>query len=364
MNGHNFLTTFFTTLALALAPACQTVLADNGKWPLQFDQPDIDFGDINEADGIVSHTFVFSNISDEPVTIDFVTTSCGCTTTSYPTEPLVPGQMYEFTVFFNPARTEGKVYRDIGIFVKGYKECQNMELEANVTPAPIGVRQMYPHVLAGNVRTSFSNIAFGYLALGHSMQKSAVIVNDSDREVRLKAVISTRTDILSVECPTMLGANQAESIIFTFNQPADGRYGTEIDSVWIYADGVRGSVPFVISTILTDDFTNVGDIRPALSIDPTYYDFGQQKAGKVAKKEFQIRNNGEAGLIIRAVEYSEGTTSDLRPGTAVRPGGSVTMTVATAVRGIAGQKATASVNLITNDPIRPRREIRLNVETK
>lgn len=334
------------------------------KFPLQFDADKFDFGDIDEADGIVSHTFVFSNISNETVTIEFVSTSCGCTTTTYPTDPIPPEQICEFTVHFNPARTEGKVYRDIEVFVQGFKQCQYISLEATVHPAPVGVRQMYPHVLGGNVRTAFSNIAFGYLAQGQKLQKSAVIVNDSDKPVKLRTSISTKTGILSVDCPSELEPNQAKSVVFNFDLTGTRKYGTEIDTVWIWTDGKRGDVPFIVSTICTDDFSDTSKPQPKLALEPTYYDFGQQKAGRILKQKFVISNDGEADLIIRAVEHSEGATSDLKAGTVIPRGQNVVMTAATTVRGNSGHKAAASVNLITNDPVRPRREIRMTVETK
>lgn len=338
--------------------------AGDDKWPLQFDAQEYDFGQIEEADGIVSHTFMFTNTSTEPVTIDFVTTSCGCTTTSYPTDLIPPRQMCEFIVNFNPARTDGRVYRDIEVYVKGRKDCMRIELMATVNPAPVGIKQMYPHVIAGTIRTAFNNLAFGYIGQGHTMQKSAVIVNDSGQTVRLEAKASTKNSLLSIECPSSLAPGKAESIVFTYTLPSTPVYGTRIDSVWLWTEGVRGDVPFVVSAILTDDFTKMTGRQPKLAVEPSYFDFGEQKAGKILKQKFTIRNDGEADLIIRAVEYSEGVTSDLNAKTVIKPGQSVAMTAATTVRGVSGTKTAASVNLITNDAVRPRRELRMTIQTK
>lgn len=349
--------------AAAFAICSMTVQAED-KWPLQFDAADHDFGQINEADGIVSHTFAFTNISSEPVTIDYVSTSCGCTTTMYPTEPIIPGQMYEFMVNFNPARTEGKVYRDIEVFIKGRNDCMRMELEATVNPAPVGIKQMYPHLIAGSLRTAFTNIAFGYVGQHHTAQKGAVIVNDSDRPVSLKAVCNTDRDILEIDCPLLIEPGKAESIVFTFNLPQKEIYGTHMDSVWIWTDGKRGDVPFVVSAILTDDFTQAAASQPKLDVNPSYYDFGQQKSGRTLRQKFDVGNNGDGNLIIRAVECSEGVVSDLKAGTVISPGTVTAMNVSYTVKGVAGVRTSASVNLITNDPVRPRREIRMAIETK
>ncbi|MBO4498828.1 MAG: DUF1573 domain-containing protein [Bacteroidaceae bacterium] len=337
-----------------------TASAADDDWPLQFDAYEYDFGEIDEADGVVSHTFMFSNISSRPVTIDYVSTSCGCTTASYPTDAVEPGEICEFTVNFNPARTDGRVFREIEVFVKGVRSCARMALYATVKPAPMGIRQLYPYLVAADVRTSTNHLAFGYIGQGHSMQKSVVIVNDSEKRVSLETVKADKNSILAVECPPSLDAGKAESVIFTYSLPSSGKYGTVTDTVWLSADGVRGEVPFVVSAIFTDDFTNAKGKLPKLATEPSYYDFGEQKRGKILKQKFLIRNDGEADLIVRAVEVSAGTTADLQSGTAIKPGQSVVMNAATVSRGTAGSGESCSVNLITNDPVRPRRELRLS----
>lgn len=333
-------------------------------WPLEFDALEYDFGEINEADGIVSHTFVFVNTSDEEVLIDNVSTSCGCTTASYPTVPIPPKQLCEFTVNFNPARTEGRVYRDIEIFVRGRKDCMGLELVATVNPAPMGIKQMYPHAIAGNIRCMFNNSAFGYIAQRQSVSKNFAIVNDSDKPSQVKVTVSGNSGILNAECPSTLAAGEEASITLTYTLPQSEKYGTMSDTLWIWADGVKGEFPITVSAILTDDFSNPDIHQPKLVTDPSYHDFGTQKAGKVLKQSFRIGNDGDADLIIRAVELSDGTTADLAAGTVIKPGESGNMLVATAVRGKSGHNYVGYVNLITNDPVRPRRELRLTVTTK
>lgn len=353
-----------TLAIMTVAAVYGTDISADTDWPLQFDALEYDFGNINEEDGVVSHTFMFSNISSETVIIDNVSTSCGCTTASYPTVPIPSGQICEFTVNFNPARTDGRVYRDIEIFVKGRKDCMGLVLMATVTPAPLGVKQMYPHPVAGNVRTAFNNSAFGYIAQGHSVTKGIGIVNDSETPVKLSATVSGNSGILSVECPPLLEAGQTDHINLTYSMPETEKYGTMIDTVWIWADGKKGTVPVTVTAIGTDNFGDGTGPQPKLATDPSYIDLGTQKTGKVLKQKFIIRNDGNADLIIRAVELSEGTTADLASKTVITPGSSVTMNVATVVKGQKGRTYSSSVNLITNDPVRPRRELRMTVSAK
>ena len=56
-----------------------------------FETYEWDFGQIYEADGVVQHTFRFMNVSNNPIQIDNVSTSCGCTTVLYSTQPIAGG---------------------------------------------------------------------------------------------------------------------------------------------------------------------------------------------------------------------------------------------------------------------------------
>ena len=63
-----------------------------------FETYEWDFGEIEEADGVVQHTFRFMNVSQDPIQIDNIATSCGCTTVQYSVEPIQGGEQGELTV--------------------------------------------------------------------------------------------------------------------------------------------------------------------------------------------------------------------------------------------------------------------------
>jgi hypothetical protein len=52
----------------------------------------------------VSHSFVFTNNSNAPVTIKDVTTSCGCTTTDYTKGPIMPGKSGTVSIKYDSTR--------------------------------------------------------------------------------------------------------------------------------------------------------------------------------------------------------------------------------------------------------------------
>jgi hypothetical protein len=52
----------------------------------------------------VSHSFIFTNNSNAPVTIKEVTPSCGCTTTDYTKGPVMPGKQGSISIKYDSSR--------------------------------------------------------------------------------------------------------------------------------------------------------------------------------------------------------------------------------------------------------------------
>lgn len=73
-----------------------------------------DFGEVLEGMAVV-HTFVLMNVGDEPLTIEDIQVSCGCTTTSLSTSTLAPGEAVDLEVTFDSAGFSGKMVKEIDV---------------------------------------------------------------------------------------------------------------------------------------------------------------------------------------------------------------------------------------------------------
>ncbi|MDR0692080.1 MAG: DUF1573 domain-containing protein [Prevotellaceae bacterium] len=62
-----------------------------------------DFGDIVQNAGPQTYAFEFTNVGAEPITIQNVSASCGCTTPGWTREPVAPGQKGEVQATYNPS---------------------------------------------------------------------------------------------------------------------------------------------------------------------------------------------------------------------------------------------------------------------
>jgi hypothetical protein len=98
------------------------------------DSATYDFGDINEADGPVSHTFTVINNGELPLVITRVVASCGCTTPDWTKEPIAPGKTGEVKATFDPNGRPGRSTKTISVYSNGKSGSYALTIRMNVIP--------------------------------------------------------------------------------------------------------------------------------------------------------------------------------------------------------------------------------------
>lgn len=346
---------------------CIAATAQTNKSPLQFDSYEHNFGKIEEKDGIVKHTFIFMNTSSQNATIHSILTSCGCTTVSYSTEAIAPGQTGELTVSFSPAGTEGEVIRELEIFTNQGKSIDRLLLSADVIPTPLGLEEQYPRPLAEDIRTLTLRCNFGFMQQGHSETKSILLANIGTETTRIRIENSNKQSRLTIEPPTAVRAQTVESVNVTYSIPTSKEYyGTLRDTLWIYANDIRSTDPIIVSAICTDQFSSnyADNPHPTIRIEPSLVNLGEKAANRLARGTFLIENTGNSDLIIRDVEVLGNCGCNLNANTIIKPGDTHNVTVNLPAPAESGKTTMASINITSNDPVRPFREIRVQVKSR
>lgn len=81
---------------------------------ITFENTEHNFGDIKQGD-VVEHTFTFTNTGTQPLVIERVEATCGCTTPSYTKEPVMPGKTGTVTAKYNSTGQMGLQKKPITI---------------------------------------------------------------------------------------------------------------------------------------------------------------------------------------------------------------------------------------------------------
>ena len=86
---------------------------------IKFEETTHDFEVVNENGGAVKYDFVFENTGDEPLVINNVRASCGCTTPEWTKTPVEPGDKGIVTVAYNPQARPGAFSKAITVTSNG-----------------------------------------------------------------------------------------------------------------------------------------------------------------------------------------------------------------------------------------------------
>ena len=89
-----------------------------------------DFGTVKGLEEQV-HIFKFQNQSDEPVVIDNIRTTCGCTVPIWEEAPILPDSTSEIVVHFD-AKYIGKFKKRIKVFVSNQRKAEVLEVSGEV----------------------------------------------------------------------------------------------------------------------------------------------------------------------------------------------------------------------------------------
>lgn len=343
-------------LLLAQSPEGQALRWEHAVW---------DFGDIREVDGVVSHTFSATNITDKPVVIERIYTSCGCTSTEYSTHPIAAGGKARVVVTFDPAERGGEFEKRITVVLNGGRR-EVITICGEVEPRPRTVEDDYPYYMIKGLR--FDNTTFGLGTVQHGTAQSTVInyTNTSERTIRPKVKYKLRSGLLKVTLPERIAAGQRGQITITYDLTTESRhYGQMVDKFVIEVDGGESSHAVYMAAIAVDNNSLANyDTAPVAEISERRCDFGviPSSCGTL-RREMTLKNLGEEVLIVRYVESKdEGFYITLQPETRIRGGESVTFEAVLDPERYNTAEINDAVAIVTNDPVRPYRQIRVTAK--
>lgn len=127
--------TWIQILLFCLTLGLSTGVATAQKAVITCEKTVHNFGEIKEADGKVSHTFVVKNEGTAPLVISNVTASCGCTTPEWTKEPIPAGKTGEVKVTFDPKNRPGNFMKTIRLYGNGMKNGFLLSIRGKVLKA-------------------------------------------------------------------------------------------------------------------------------------------------------------------------------------------------------------------------------------
>lgn len=194
---------------LALCLVLLTALCAWAAPILVADEPVYDFGSVPQGQN-VRHTFQFTNTGDEPLVIDKVRSSCGCTAALISAEVLQPGETGELKANFDSARFRGEVDKTIYLYSN---DPLNRVLKFSVK---------------GEVRELFGltprQVDFGPVQPGHQVTRTVTLTSRLAEDLQTISAQTTSPQ-LKVQFPEELPAHAVDEVQVTLKpKPGQKRF--------------------------------------------------------------------------------------------------------------------------------------------
>lgn len=348
-------------ILLTLLALCAFATAAQAQ--LVFTPDTWDFGTIRETDGRVSHTFTGENRGNTPVVILDVVTTCGCTVPQFTKRPIRPGEKTTVKVTFDPANRPGAFTKELGVYSSERKKVATLTIPGQCHAA----HEIHRGALPGRCGRRAAALHDPQRLLLHPPRATGTVAigyaNTSGKTIRLELRPLESSGLLTVTAPREIAPGEQGSINVAYLIPeADPRYGTLRDALEVRVDGRTNGTAIVTHGIGIDraEAGTGGQNAPKAQIIENIIKFGPVKHGAPRQERtFTLSNTGSAELVVRAVETNGRIATTLVPGQRIPAGSSFTARVSVDPGEQDFGVLTDFVMIVTNDPLRPMRRLRV-----
>ena len=336
---------------------------------VRFEPERVDFGHINESDGIATRSFTITNTTTDDITISEIVSTCDCTVADYKNVTIAPTQSFEVKVSYNPLNRPGRFDRPLFIFIEGYDEPFEIEIIGRVTPRERTVEEIYFYDMGHGLRLDNTFAGFTYIEHGKSYEERIALYNNSERTMRLRIRQIERSGAIKIEYPKRVAPHTSADIKFCYELPLTSkRYGSLDDKFEIKVNGKRGKYTLSAHGIAVDNFDFYDDIlSPRAEYSKKIIKFGDVNSETLPlSATLTITNRGEAPLIVRDVRCScQEVECTLKAGTSVEPGETLATEIILKPKRSTPEGAfSEQVAIVTDDPIAPYQVIRVTATYK
>lgn len=331
------------------------------KSRITFEKTQHDYGTFKEELGVQTYSFNFKNDGTEPLIINNVQASCGCTTPEWTRQPVAPGGKGLIKVSYDPRNRPGVFSKTISVSTNAENPNVVLTIMGNVTPRARTIEEDFPNQI-GPLRARTNHVAFGQVKENQLKTDSIEIVNNSDQPVQLS--FKTPPPHLSALIrPAKLAPKQKGYMVVTYDASKIKAYGFVMHRIYLNIDGkddYRNSL--AVSSTLEEDFSKLSPTElaaaPVVKYDAESFDFGDIKPNSKVEHSFILKNEGKRELIIRDVKSSCGCTAVSPPKNIIAANESVPLKVVFDATGKSGRQ-NKTITIITNDPKNPTTVLRI-----
>lgn len=322
---------------------------------LKFSETEHNFGTFKEDAGIQKYDFVVTNSGNEPLVIQNIVPSCGCTTPEWTKEPIAPGATGRVTALFDPKNRGGEKFsKTLSVYSNSKPQIQILTIKGEIIPREKTVEEIFTYPV-GPVRFESIHLAFTNIKKTEKKIRVMQVINTSQEPVKIEFDQLPPHLTLRVN-PETLQPGQKGIVEGTYDATKSNGWGNMTEIVRIKLNGVlQENTYYYISANLVEDFSNLTKEEmtnaPVFDIASTNVDLGKMAGSTQKEAEFKFTNTGKRDLIIRYVRSTCGCTAVQQgvTGIGIKPGESSSIKAVFSSGTYKGRQSK-SIYVYTNDP--------------
>ena len=342
------------TIVQPTIPAATSSTAVKVEDKVEFDRTVHDFGDILTTDGPQSCSFSVKNISDEPLAIFEVVTSCGCTEAQWTKEPLQPGKSGTISATYNNEDGPYPFDKTLTVYISGLSKPVLLRLRGVVHEKPVTLNELYGEGRIGDLGLKERLIKAGNMEQGGSRTDEVRVANLGKKPLQVDFQDLSPQLSVSVE-PNPIPAGQVAVMHFTVKADRNlwGRneyYATPV------LGGKAASKKIAWWAVTKENFSNWTDEQRQNASQPIFDEgtaiFDVVEKGTVVSATYNYTNRGKSTFHVYKLDAdAPGVSVVEMADTEAGEKGKVSVSLDTSV--VPEGDVTIMITLITNSPLRP-----------
>jgi hypothetical protein len=327
-----------------------------------------DFGKFKEEAGRQTYDFVVTNTGTDPLVIQNVVASCGCTTPEWTKQPIPAGASGKVTAIYDPRDRPGAFNKTLSVYSNSKPEVVVLVIKGEVIPHEKTVEELFTFPV-GAIRFESNHMAFTSVKKTEKKVRVMQLINTSDAPVKVEFT-GLPAHLQLKANPETLKPGQKGLVEGTYDATKNGAWGNVNDMVKVVLNGVpQENVYYYISANLVEDFSALSgkdlENAPVFKVASTTVDLGKIKGNTQNEVEFKFTNAGKNDLILRNVRASCGCTAVQQgnQGVGIKAGASSSIK-ATFNSGSYKGKVTKAIYVYTNDPKNSEVVLMLNADVE
>ena len=328
--------------------------AQQARSKMQLTEFEHDFGKFREEDGKQTYDFIVTNVGSDPLVIQNIVASCGCTLPEWTRSPIPAGGKGKITAIYDPKDRPGRFNKTLSVYSNSTPQVVIITIKGEVVPREKTVEELFTFPV-GSVRFESNHLAFTNIKKTEKKIRVMQLVNNSATDAKVEFV-NLPPHLTVKATPMTLKPGQKGMIEGTYDATKHTGWGNVSDMVKVKVnDIVQENVYYYVSANLVEDFSSLSkeDMlnAPVFRISSNTFDLGKIKGSSQSEVEFKFKNEGKRDLVIRHIRATCGCTAVQQGnlGVGIKPGESSSIKAAFNSGGYTG-KVTKAIYVYTNDP--------------